>query len=263
MAELRQIKSETEINLIKEAIRLTDVAFRRVLQFTNPGVMEYEIEAEITHEFIRNRSAGHAYTPIIASGKNACVLHYIDNNQRCNDGDLLLLDFGADYANYAADLTRTIPVNGQFTPRQKEVYDAVLRVQRQAIQMLRPGTIINDYHTEVGKLMEAELIGLGLLNSDEVKNQDPDKPLYKKYFMHGTSHHLGLDVHDLGARYTEIQPGMVLTCEPGIYIPEESIGIRIENDILVTDGEPVDLMAMIPVETDDIEAMMAPAFARI
>lgn len=256
MMQLRQVKSTPEVNLIREAIRITAVAFERVLKFTRPGVTEYEIEAEITHEFLRNRSGGHAYTPIIASGKNACVLHYIDNNQTCKRGDLLLLDFGADYGNYAADLTRTIPVSGKFNPRQKEVYNAVLRVQRQSIALLRPGTIINEYHKEVGKMMEQELIDLGLLKKAAVKKQDPDKPLYKKYFMHGTSHHLGLDVHDLGTRFAPILPGMVFTCEPGIYIPEESIGIRIENDILVTDGTPIDLMSMIPSEVKDIEAMM-------
>lgn len=256
MFELRQVKSDAEVALMKEAIRITDLAFRRILKFIKPGVMEYEIEAEISHEFLRNRCTGHAYSPIIASGKNACVLHYIENNQRCNDGDLLLLDFGADYANYAADLTRTIPVNGKFSPRQKDVYNAVLRVHRQAASMLRPGTIINEYHKEVGKLMEQELIGLGLLNKDEVAKQDPEKPLYKKYFMHGTSHHLGLDVHDLGTRFAPVQAGMVFTCEPGIYIPEENIGVRIENDFLVTNGDPIDLMAMIPVEVKDIEEMM-------
>lgn len=256
MLQLRQIKSRTEVNIIQEAIRITAIAFERVLKFTRPGVMEYEIEAEITHEFLRNRSGGHAYTPIIASGKNACVLHYTDNNQPCKRGDLLLLDFGADYGNYAADLTRTIPVNGRFTPRQKEVYQAVLRVQKQAMSLLIPGTIINEYHKIVGQMMEEELIGLGLLKKAAVKKQDPEKPLYKKYFMHGTSHHLGIDVHDLGTRFEPIQSGMVFTCEPGIYIPEESIGIRIENDILVTEGKPLDLMDMIPAEVKDIEAMM-------
>lgn len=256
MMQLRQVKSDIEVKLIKEAIRITADAFERVLKFVKPGVMEYEIEAEITHEFLRKRSDGHAYTPIIASGKNACVLHYVDNNQPCKRGDLILLDFGADYANYAADLTRTIPVSGKFTPRQKDIYNAVLRVQKQAIDLLRPGTIINEYHKTVGQMMEEELIGLGLLKKAAVKKQDPEMPLYKKYFMHGTSHHLGLDVHDLGTRYDPIVPGMVFTCEPGIYIPEENIGIRIENDILVTEGAPIDLMSMIPSEVKDIEAMM-------
>lgn len=256
MMQLRQVKSAMEVALIKEAIKITAAAFMRVLKFTRPGVMEYEIEAEITHEFLRNRSGGHAYTPIIASGKNACVLHYVSNNQPCKKGDLLLLDFGADYGNYAADLTRTIPVSGKFSPRQKDVYNAVLRVQRQAIDLLRPGTIIHEYHKVVGQMMEEELNGLGLLKKAAVKKQDPDKPLYKKYFMHGTSHHLGIDVHDLGTRFAPIQAGMVFTCEPGIYIPEENIGIRIENDILVTDGKPIDLMEMIPSEVKEIEALM-------
>jgi Xaa-Pro aminopeptidase len=184
------------------------------------------------------------------------VLHYVENNKECKDGDLALLDFGAEYANYAADLTRTIPVNGKFSPRQKEMYNAVLRVMKQAKNMLRPGTILNDYNNEVGKIMEGELIKLGLLKADEVKKQDPEKPLYKKYFMHGTSHFMGLDVHDLGNRFTPMKPGMVFTCEPGIYVPEENTGIRIENDILVTDKEPIDLMATIPIEAEEIEELM-------
>lgn len=221
--------------------------------------MEYEIEAEITHEFIRKRATGHAYTPIIASGKNANVLHYIDNNNVCNDGDVILLDFGAEYANYAADLSRSIPVNGLYTERQRDVYNACLRVMKQAKAMLVPGNTIESYHFEVGKIMEGELIGLGLLNKDEVKKQNPDMPLYKKYFMHGTSHFLGLDVHDIGNRYQPMKAGMVFTCEPGIYIPEEGLGIRIENDILITSKEPVDLMAAIPVEVEDIEEAMREA----
>ncbi|MCH8331281.1 MAG: aminopeptidase P N-terminal domain-containing protein [Bacteroidetes bacterium] len=256
MKELRAIKSDLEVNAISTACDITRKTFERVCQFVRPGVMEYEIEAEIMHEFLRNRATGYAYYPIIASGKNACVLHYVENNKECKDGDLLLMDFGAEYANYAADLTRTIPVNGSFTDRQKDVYNAVLRVMKASINMLRPGTILDDYHKEVGKLMEQEFIGLGLLDKDEVAKQDNENPLYKKYFMHGTSHHLGLDVHDLAYRYDEFKPGMVLTCEPGIYILEEGIGIRIENDILVTDGDPVDLMAEIPVEAEEIENMM-------
>jgi Xaa-Pro aminopeptidase len=256
MLRLRQIKSDTEVGLIKEAIRITHVAFMRVMKFTKPGVTEYEIEAEIVHEFLRNRATSVAYSSIIASGKDSCVLHYVANNKVCNDGEVLLLDFGAEYGNYAADLTRTIPVNGKFNPRQKEVYNAVLRVMKQAMKMLRPGTIIHKYNDEVGKLMEVELINLGLLKKEEVAKQDPEKPLYKKYFMHGTSHHLGLDVHDLGTRFDPIQPGMVFTCEPGLYIPEESIGIRIENDVLVTTGDPIDLMSMIPIEVEEIEEWM-------
>jgi Xaa-Pro aminopeptidase len=246
---------------MQKAIDITEKAFRRVLRKVKPGIMEYEIEAEITYEFIRKRATGHAYTPIIASGKNACVLHYIDNNQPCLDGDVILLDFGAEYGNYAADLSRSIPVNGQFTERQRDVYNAVLRVMKQAKKMLVPGNTIEAYHVEVGKIMEEELIGLGLLDKDEVKKQNPEMPLYKKYFMHGTSHFLGLDVHDVGNRYEPMKPGMVFTCEPGIYIPEEGLGIRIENDILVTVKEPVDLMSAIPVEVEDIEDAMREAAA--
>jgi Xaa-Pro aminopeptidase len=259
MADLRAIKSDFEIKLMQRAIDITEKAFRRVLRFVKPGVMEYEIEAEITHEFIRKRATGHAYTPIIASGKNANVLHYIDNNNVCNDGDVILLDFGAEYANYAADLSRSIPVNGLYTERQRDVYNACLRVMKQAKAMLVPGNTIENYHFEVGKIMEGELIGLGLLDKDEVKKQNPDMPLYKKYFMHGTSHFLGLDVHDIGNRYQPMKAGMVFTCEPGIYIPEEGLGIRIENDILITTKEPVDLMAAIPVEVEDIEEAMREA----
>lgn len=259
MADLRAIKSDFEIKLMQRAIDITEKAFRRVLRFVKPGVMEYEIEAEITHEFIRKRATGHAYTPIIASGKNANVLHYIDNNNVCNDGDVILLDFGAEYANYAADLSRSIPVNGLYTERQRDVYNACLRVMKQAKAMLVPGNTIENYHFEVGKIMEGELIGLGLLDKDEVKKQNPDMPLYKKYFMHGTSHFLGLDVHDIGNRYQPMKAGMVFTCEPGIYIPEEGLGIRIENDILITSKEPVDLMAAIPVEVEDIEEAMREA----
>jgi Xaa-Pro aminopeptidase len=256
MHQLRAIKSELEIALIQHACNITEKAFRRVLAFVKPNVHEYEVEAEIMHEFLRNRATGPAYGSIIASGKNACVLHYVNNNQPCNDGDLLLMDFGAEYANYAADLTRTIPVNGRFTARQRAVYDAVLRVMKQATDLLRPGVMIDEYHKEVGKFMESELIGLGLLNATDVAKQNPKAPLYKKYFPHGTSHFLGLDVHDVGHRYSPIQAGMVFTCEPGIYIPEEGIGIRLENDILVTNDDPIDLMKNIPLEADEIEALM-------
>lgn len=256
MAQLRAIKSEAEITVMQVACDITDKAFRRVLSFVRPGVMEYEIEAEIIHEFLRNRATGHAYYPIIASGPNACVLHYNDNNMECRDGDVILMDFGAEYANYAADLTRCIPVNGRFTKRQKDVYNAVLRVMRSAIKMLVPGNTIEKYHVEVGKIMEEELIGLGLLKKEEVAKQSPDMPLYKKYFMHGTSHFLGLDVHDIGDRYSPMKVGMVFTCEPGIYIPEEGLGIRLENDILLTEKGQFDLMSNIPLEADDIEGMM-------
>ncbi|MEO8085537.1 MAG: aminopeptidase P N-terminal domain-containing protein [Bacteroidota bacterium] len=257
MASMRSVKHALEIEPLQKACDITDLAFRRVLGFVKPGVAEYEVEAEITHEFIRNRANGHAYTPIIASGSSACVLHYIDNSKVMNDGEVALLDFGADYANYAADLTRSIPVNGKFSQRQRDVYNAVLRVMRAATKMLVAGNVIPKYHEEVGKVMELELIGLGLLKSDEVKKQDPKQPLYKKYFMHGTSHFLGLDVHDIGNRYEPMKAGNVFTCEPGIYIPEENLGIRLENDILITEKGPVDLMAKIPIEADEIEELMA------
>jgi Xaa-Pro aminopeptidase len=256
MHQLRAIKSDTEVELLREACRITESGFRRLLSFIKPGVMEYEVEAEIYHEFLRNRSRGPAYSPIIASGENACILHYVDNNRECKDGDLLLMDFGAEYANYAADMTRTVPVNGKFTKRQREVYDAVLRVMKAATQMLVPGNSLDQYHKFVGTVMENELIGLGLLNESDVRNQDPANPLYKKYFMHGTSHHLGLDVHDVGSKYRPFEEGMVFTCEPGIYIREEGIGVRLENDILITRNGPVDLMQDIPLEADDIERLM-------
>lgn len=253
---LRSIKHSIEIELIQTACNITEKGFRRILPFIKPGVMEYEIEAELIHEFVRNRSRGFAYTPIIASGFNACVLHYIENNKPCKDGDVILLDVAAEYANYASDLTRCVPVSGKFTPRQKEVYNAVLRVMRKATNLLRPGTMLADYHKEVGLIMQDELVGLGLLSKTDIEKQNPDMPAYKKYFMHGTSHYLGLDVHDVGLWNKPIQPGMVFTCEPGIYIREESLGIRIENDILVTNGNPVDLMANIPIEADHIEELM-------
>lgn len=257
MHELRAIKSATEVELIQHACNITEKGFRRLLGFVKPGVWEYEIEAELVHEFIRNRSEGFAYTPIIASGPSACVLHYIENNKQCKDGDVILLDVAAEYANYNSDLTRCLPVSGKFTKRQRDVYNAVLRVMKAATAMLVPGNNINDYHRAVGQLMEEELIKLGLLDAAAVKNQNPDAPLYKKYFMHGTSHYLGLDVHDVGNRYRKFEAGMVFTCEPGIYINEEGLGIRLENDILITEKGPKDLMASIPLEADDIEAEMA------
>ncbi|WP_266204183.1 aminopeptidase P N-terminal domain-containing protein [Pontibacter kalidii] len=256
MHQLRAIKSVREVELIQQACNITDKAFRRLLGFIKPGVMEYEIEAEIYHEFLRNRSRGPAYEPIIASGENACILHYTDNSRECNDGDLVLMDFGAEYANYAADLTRTVPVNGRFTKRQREVYEAVLTVMKTAMHMLVPGNTLDQYHKFVGTVMENELIKLGLLNESDVRNQDPERPLYKKYFMHGTSHHLGLDVHDVANKFRPFQEGMVFTCEPGIYIREEGIGIRLENDILVTHNGPKDLMQHIPLEAEDIERLM-------
>lgn len=253
---LRAIKSSAELDLIKEAIRITENSFRRLLNFVKPGVMEFEIEAELWHEFLKSRSRGPAYAPIIASGKNACILHYVDNDKQCKDGNLLLLDIGAEYANYNADLTRTIPVNGRYSPRQRDVYNAVLRVMKQAKAMLVPGNDLQTYNKEVGKLMEKELVDLNLLSLDDIKKQNPNVPAYKRYFMHGTSHYLGLDVHDVGSRYRKFEPGMVFTCEPGIYIREEGIGVRIENDILITEDGPLDLMATIPVETEEIEDLM-------
>lgn len=256
MHGLRVVKSDAEITLLNEAIRITDDGFRRLLKFVKPGVHEFEIEAELIHEFIRQRGRGFAYTPIIATGANACVLHYVTNHCQCQDGEMLLLDVAANYGNYNADLTRTIPVNGRFTPRQRAVYEAVLRVFRACCQMLKPGVIIREYQEEVGKLMEAELIGLGLLDKDEVAKQDPDKPLYKKYFMHGTSHPLGIDVHDVGHMWKPVQAGMVFTVEPGIYIREEKLGVRLENNILIGENGNIDLMAGIPIEPDEIEALM-------
>lgn len=256
LRELRAIKSQEEIKIMQIACDITGKAFRRVMQFTEPGVTEYQIEAEITHEFLWNRGNGHAYNPIIASGYSACVLHYNDNNKVCNDGEVILMDFGAEYGNYAADLTRCIPVSGKFTKRQKNVYNSVLRVMKAATKMLVPGNTIEKYHAEVGKCMEEELIGLRLLTSADVKKQNPELPLYKKYFMHGTSHFLGIDVHDFGNRYQPMKEGMVFTCEPGIYIPEENLGIRLENDILITKKGQHDLMSNIPVEADEIEKLM-------
>jgi len=256
IGRLRTIKMPQEVALMQEACDITEKAFRRVLRFVKPGVMEYEVEAEIIHEFIRNRANGHAYYPIIASGASACVLHYVENNKVCKDGDLLLLDIGAEYANYSGDLSRTIPVNGKFSDRQKQCYNAVLRSMKEAIKMLRPGTTIDAYHSKVQDVLEKEMIGLGLFSEEDVKNQNPEKKLRDKYYMHGTSHFMGLDVHDVGFKQEILQPGMVFSCEPGIYILEEGIGIRIENDILVTENEPVDLMKNIPIEIEEIEDLM-------
>jgi Xaa-Pro aminopeptidase len=256
MEQLRSIKSPIEIEATKKACEITRDAFIRVMKFMKPGVGEYEVEAEIIHEFIRQRATGHAYSPIIAAGKNACVLHYVDNNTIIQDGDLVLMDFGAEYANYAADLSRTIPASGRFSPRQKAVYNACRRVQKEAITMLRPGITLVEYNKEVGKIMEAELIQLGLLDKADVANQNPDAPLYKKYFMHGTAHFLGIDVHDVGPRYEPMRVGNLFTCEPGIYIPEENIGIRIENNILITEDGFIDLMADIPADSEEIEEIM-------
>lgn len=257
MQRLRSIKSKEEIDQMQKACKITEDGFRRVLKFVKPGVMEYEIEAELMHEFLRQGSRGFAYAPIIASGFNACVLHYIENNEKCKDGDLILMDVAAEYGNYASDMTRTIPVNGKFTERQKEVYSAVLRVMRACMKLLKPGVFLADYHKKVGHLMEAELVNLGLLTQKEVDEQDPAQPAYKKYFMHGTSHFIGLDVHDVGLWNEPIQAGMVFTVEPGIYIREENMGIRLENDILITENGYHDLMADIPLEIDEIEKGMA------
>lgn len=256
LRDLRPVKSEIEVQLTRKACDITRDAFIRILKFIKPGVAEYEIEAEIIHEFIRQRATGHAYSPIIASGKNANILHYNDNNQICQAGDVILFDFGAEYANYNADLSRSVPVNGRFTKRQKDVYNAVLRIMKEAKSMLVAGTIWNEYHDEVGKVVESELIQLGLLDKHDVSRQNPAMPAYKKYFMHGTSHHLGLDVHDYASRYKPFEAGNILTCEPGIYIQAEGLGIRLENDIMITQDGNIDLMADIPLEAADIEEIM-------
>ncbi len=257
LQRLRSVKEDVEIDLIQKACNITEKGFKRVLSFVKPGVMEYEIEAEYIHEFIRNRSKGFAYTPIVASGNNANVLHYIENNQECKAGDLILMDVGAEYANYSSDMTRTIPVSGRFSERQKAVYNAVLHVKNQATKMLVPGTIWADYHIEVGKIMTSELLGLGLLDKADIKNENPEWPAYKKYLMHGTSHHMGLDTHDYGILTEPMQANMVFTVEPGIYIPDEGFGIRIEDDVVIQEkGEPFNLMKNIPIEVEEIEALM-------
>ena len=255
--KMRSVKEAIELDLMQMACNITEAGVRRLLGFIKPGVWEYEIEAELAHEFLRKRSKGFAYTPIIASGKNACVLHYIENNQQCLDGDVILLDVGAEYANYSSDLTRCIPVNGRFTTRQKAVYNAVLHVKNEATKLLVPGTIMAEYHKQVGALMEEQLVNLGLISMDDIKNQDPAWPAYKKYFMHGTSHFLGLDTHDVGLWHEPIVANMVFTVEPGIYIPEEGLGIRLEDDVVVqSNGAPFNLMGNIPIEADEIEALM-------
>lgn len=256
MHALRSVKSKHEIDLLQHACDITARAFERVLKFVKPGVLEYEIEAEFAHEFLRSGSRGFAYEPIIASGANSCVLHYIDNDQSCREGDVLLLDVGAEYANYNADLTRTIPVSGKFTKRQKDVYNSVLRVQREAMKMLSPGLKYYDYHKEVQKITESELIKLKLIDKTDLKNQNKEKPLFMKYFMHGTGHQLGLDVHDVGNMYHKMLEGQVWTVEPGIYIREEGLGIRIENNVVIKKDGIHDLMKHIPVEVDDIEDRM-------
>lgn len=257
LQRLRSVKHPLEIELMQTACDITNAGFRRVLNFVKPGVMEYEIEAEYLHEFIRRRSDGFAYTPIIASGNNANVLHYIENNQECKDGDLILMDVGASYANYSADMTRTVPVNGRFTKRQKEVYNAVNNVKKAATAMLTPGTLWKEYHVEVGQLMTGELLALGLLDKADVQNENKDWPAYKKYFMHGTSHHIGLDTHDYGLLWEPMQANNIFTVEPGIYIPSEGIGIRLEDDVVIQEhGDPINLMGDIPIEIDEIEDLM-------
>jgi Xaa-Pro aminopeptidase len=256
MHKLRSIKSEIEIDLIKHACFITEMGFRRLLPFVKPGVWEYELEAELIHEFVRNRSRGFAYTPIIASGGDSCVLHYVLNNKQCQKGDVILLDVAAEYANYASDMTRVVPVSGKFTKRQKEVYNAVHRVMKAATKMLVKGNTFPKYNAAVGELIEEELIKLKVLKLADVKKQNPKNPLYKKYFMHGTSHFLGLDVHDVGFFQVPMQAGNVFTCEPGIYIPAEKIGVRIENNILITEKGNIDLMGNIPIEAEEIEELM-------
>jgi Xaa-Pro aminopeptidase len=256
MHRLRMIKEPEEIKLISKAIEITGKAYQRILKYVEPGKKEYEVEAEISYVFALNRANGHAYKPIIASGKNACVLHYVDNRDVCSDGELLLMDFGAEYMNYAADLTRTIPVNGKFTDWQRACYESVWKVQKEAIKMLVPGNTIDQLNKEVNSLMEAEMIRLGLFSKEDVDKQDKDKPLYMKYFMHGTSHPIGLDVHDVGSKYEPFRPGMVFTCEPGLYIREQNMGIRLENNIVVSGAGPIDLTKDIPIDPDEIEKLM-------
>jgi len=257
LQRIRSIKESEELDLIQTACDITEKGFRRILNFVKPAVMEYEIEAEFAHEFLRNRSKGFAYTPIIASGNNANVLHYIENNQQCKAGDLILLDVGAEYANYSSDMTRMVPVSGKFSARQRDVYNAVLNVKNEATKLLVPGTLWKQYHLEVGKIMTSELLGLGLIDKADVQNENPEWPAYKKYFMHGTSHHMGLDTHDYGLLHEPMQANMVFTVEPGIYIPAEGFGIRLEDDMVIQEkGEAINLMRNIPIETDEIESLM-------
>jgi len=257
LQRLRSVKDQIELDLMQKACDITKKGFKRILNFIKPGVWEYNIEAEYMHEFLNNRSKGFAYTPIIASGNNANVLHYIENNKQCKAGDLILMDVGAEYANYSSDMTRTIPVSGKFTDRQRAVYDAVNRVKDNATKMLVPGTLWEKYHVEVGKLMTSELLDLGLIDKADVQNENPDWPAYKKYFMHGTSHHIGLDTHDYGLLHEPMKANMVFTVEPGIYIPDEGFGIRLEDDVVIQDsGEPFNLMRNIPIEADEIEDLM-------
>jgi Xaa-Pro aminopeptidase len=253
---LRAIKTELEIAVMQKAIDITENAFRRVLSFVKPGVMEYEIEAEIQHSFLTQRATGPAYSSIIAGGDRARVLHYVANNQECKDGELILMDFGAEYGNYCADLTRTIPVNGKFSRRQKTVYNACLHLHKYAASILKPGISIVDYTEKVGDEATIVFQKIGLLRQSAIKNEDPDNRAYRKYLYHGISHHLGIDVHDLGTRTSPIKAGMVFTIEPGIYIEEENMGIRIENNYLITSNGNKDLMKKIPITVEDIEALM-------
>ena len=257
LQRLRSVKESEEIALIQQACDITEKGFRRTLGFVKPDVWEYEIEAELIYEFTKNRSKGFAYTPIIASGNSANVLHYIENNKQCKAGDLILMDVAAEYANYSSDMTRTIPVSGKYNDRQKAVYQAVLRVKEEATNMLLPGTMWKEYHKEVGKIMTSELLSLKLLDKADVQNEDPEWPAYKKYFMHGTSHNLGLDTHDYGLLHEPMQANMVFTVEPGIYIPAEGFGIRIEDNVVIQQtGAPVNLMRNIPIEIEEIETLM-------
>jgi Xaa-Pro aminopeptidase len=256
MQSLREVKSPEEIDCMRKACEITELGFRRILKFVKPGVMEYEIEAEYAHEFIRNGAGFADYQPIVASGASACVLHYVENNKACNDGELLLMDTAAGYVNYNADMTRTIPVNGRFTKRQRQVYDAVHRVMKAATAIMKPGITKKEWQDFTEEITTKECVDLGLFTMDEVKNQDKDKPLVKKYFMHGVGHHLGLDVHDVGDLFAPFREGNVFTVEPGIYIKEESIGVRLENNILITKNGNEDLMATIPLDSGEIEELM-------
>ena len=257
LQHLRSVKEPEELEVMQHACRITEKGFKRILEFVKPGVMEYEIEAEFMHEFLSNRSRGFAYTPIVASGKNATVLHYIENKNQCREDELILLDVGAEYANYASDMSRVVPVNGRFTDRQKEIYNAVKRVKDKATKLLVPGAYWKSYHEEVGDLMTDELLNLGLLDKADVKDQDPDWPAYKKYFMHGTSHHIGLDTHDYGLLHEPIEADQVFTVEPAIYLPDEGFGIRLEDDVVVQEkGEPKNLMKDIPIDIEEIEDLM-------
>ncbi len=256
MKELRAIKSPLEIEVLQKAIDITDVAFRRLLQFIRPGVMEYEIEAEIFHSFLSQRATGPAYSSILASGDRARTLHYVSNNDVCKDGELILMDFGAEYGSYCADLTRTVPVNGKFTRRQKTVYNACLHLHNYAKSLLKPGITVADYTDKVGEEATQQFLKIGLLKKTDVKNEDPENRAYRKYLYHGISHHLGIDVHDLGTRTEPIKAGMVFTVEPGIYIEEEKMGVRIENNLWITRNGNKDLMSNIPITAEDIESLM-------